>query len=302
MTRAKCAEYTPRCRYNDTRLPGGYSCYSTIHYLQHLSRAEIRVGNYSDHADFTKNELCYKIGAWSTDKRHQSFRCHQPIIGRYLSIQRRYVRGYLLICEVQIHGVLVRENDTKAVYEGDVLVNDLNNVHDELLTNNEGINELEELTKKYDTSPAGQRQTKKVQRAFTARFSEIGCHGIASMFCLLPKRRSGARHVTHITPNTKAKRIQSSISVRGIGSTAVAMNGNASNKKSKNERNGNNNEKIGNVKKDKIMRKKWEKNAGSKEKQKKWKRNKNLKKRNNGFGLRQSTTMLYLLAALMVLR
>ncbi len=99
------------CMFRDEPMPGGYHCYATDLY-DRLSDSEIRVG---DHKDFRRNALCYKIGKWPKEKTNQTFKCHQPLAGHYVSIERKNITGILTICEAQIHGVRVKDEVAKSV-------------------------------------------------------------------------------------------------------------------------------------------------------------------------------------------
>ncbi len=104
-TREQCDSHD-KCMYRDEPLPGGYHCYYTGLYYR-LSNAEIRVGNQWD---FRRNALCYKIGEWPQEKSNQTFKCHKPLVGRYVSIERRGIQGVLTICEAQIHELIKWQN------------------------------------------------------------------------------------------------------------------------------------------------------------------------------------------------
>ncbi len=103
ITREQCESHD-MCLYRDEPMPGGYHCIYVADLYDRLSNVEIRVGNQWD---FRRNTLCHKTGKWPKEKTNQTFECHQPLMGRYVSIQRKNIQGILTICEAQILGVPV---------------------------------------------------------------------------------------------------------------------------------------------------------------------------------------------------
>ncbi len=105
ITREHCESHD-MCLYRDGQMPGSYHCIHvhSADLYDRLSNVEIRVGNQWD---FRRNDLCYKTGKWPKEKTNQTFECHKPLVGRYVSIERKNIRGILTICEAQILGVPV---------------------------------------------------------------------------------------------------------------------------------------------------------------------------------------------------
>ncbi len=150
--------------------------------MERLVGAEIRIG---DNDDFIMNDLCYKIEEWPQGIIHETFQCIKPLMGRYVSIQRKCVRGYLSICETFLHGRFVNESKIEHFQGKDMMdctsdSSEQPNVHKPMcmVTKGEGkeITKEEKKAKKTDAQTTSSTEGMKRDPARAMEKSETERH------------------------------------------------------------------------------------------------------------------------------